>query len=183
MAGSLKDQLLGAGLADPKKAKQLEKEKRKAERVARKSREQPTDETREAARQAARDKAERDRELNRQRDAEAERRAVAAQILQLIAAHRLDRRGGELGFNFTSGQKIKKLYVTAAQQRQLAAGAIAIAAAEGGHFELVPAVIAAKIAERDPDRVIFCTEAGAEALTEEEQEWYKDYEVPDDLMW
>jgi uncharacterized protein YaiL (DUF2058 family) len=31
--------------------------------------------------------------------------------------------------------------------------------------------------------VIICSEAGATGLSSEEQDWYKDYEIPDDLMW
>ena len=183
MAGSLQDQLLGAGLTDAKKARQLDKEKRRARRTAQKSKTPVVDETRAAAQQARAEKAERDRELNRQRDAEAQRRAIEAQIVQLIERHRLDRRRGDIGFHFTAGSTIKKLHGTAEQQRQLAVGAIAIARL-GERFELVPAPVADKIAERDPERVIYCRDRDdSSALTVEEQEWYKDYEIPDDLMW
>lgn len=182
MAGSLQDQLLKAGLSDPGQAKKLEKEKRKARRAAQRSKEAPVDEARAAAEQALAEKAARDRELNRQRDAAAAERAIEAQIVQLIEGNRLSRQGGDVGFNFSCGRAIKKLYVTAAQQRQLAAGAIAIARLDD-RFELVPAPVAQKIAERDAGRVIFCTERGADELSAEEQDWYRDYEIPDDLMW
>ena len=182
MAGSLQDQLLQAGLGDAKKAKQLDKEKRRAKRTARKSKEAPVDETREAAQRSRAEKAARDRELNRARDAQAQERAIAAQITQLIERHKISRRGGDVGFNFTSGRQIKKLYVTAVQQRQLSIGKVAIAQ-QGDQFELVPAPVAEKIAERDAQRVIFCVETQSSELSVEEQEWYKDYEIPDDLMW
>jgi uncharacterized protein YaiL (DUF2058 family) len=182
MAGSLQDQLLGAGLADAKKAKQLSKQKRKESRVARKAGVELTDEAKLAAQQALAEQAQRDRELNAQRNAEAERKAIAAQIRQLIENHRITRSGGEVGFNFTEGKKVKKIYVTGMQQKQLAAGNLAIARLGEGH-ELVPAPVAHKIAERDSERVIFCRESGDSGLTAEEQDWYKDYEIPDDLMW
>ncbi len=182
MAGSLQDQLLNAGLADTKKAKQLAKEKRKESRVARRSGVEIVDEAKVAAREALADKAQKARELNEARNAEAQRRAVDAQIRQLIEKNRVARAGGDIGFNFTDGKKVKKLYVTRMQQKQLSAGNLAIARLGDGH-ELVPAPVASKIAEGDSGRVFFCRESGDSGLTAEEQDWYKDYEIPDDLMW
>jgi uncharacterized protein YaiL (DUF2058 family) len=43
--------------------------------------------------------------------------------------------------------------------------------------------VAEKIAERDPGRVIDCKDSSEPALNEEEKDWYKDYDIPDDLMW
>lgn len=182
MAGSLQDQLLNAGLSDAKKAKKLDKEKRKQKRTAHKSRTEVVDEVKLAAQQARDNKAAKDRELNQALNNEAQRKAIEAQIIQLIEKNKLDRRGGEIGFNFTFEQKIKKLYVSALQQKLLAAGNIAIAHIDQ-RFELIPAQVATKIAERDPSRVIFCTQASVDSLETEERDWYKDYDIPDDLMW
>ncbi len=182
MAGSLQDQLLKAGLADAKEAKHLEKEKRKQARVARRSGSEVVDENREAARRSREEKVRRDRELNREIQSRSQRKAINAQIRQLIETSRVDRRGGEVGFNFTDGSRIKKLYMTPLQQRQLSAGLLAIAK-QGDQYEIVPRVVAEKIAQRDESRVIFPEQAGDVSLTEEEQDWYKDYEIPDDLMW
>src|SRR6056297_3136037 len=181
MAGSLQDQLLNAGLADAKKARQVAKEKRKESRVARRAGLELVDEAKVAAREALADKAQRARALNEERNAEAQRKAINAQIRQLIETSRVAR-GGDIGFNFTDGRTVKKLYVTRMQQRQLSAGNLAIARLRDGH-ELVPAPVASKIAERDSSRVIFCQESGDSGLTPEEQDWYKDYAIPDDLMW
>ncbi|EAQ96041.1 DUF2058 domain-containing protein [Congregibacter litoralis] len=182
MAGSLQDQLLNAGLSDAKKAKKLDKEKRKQKRTAQKSRTEVVDEVKLAAQRARDDKAARDRELNQARNLEAQRKAIEAQIVQLIDKNKLDRKGGDIGFNFTDEQKIKKIYVSGLQQKLLAAGKVAIAAVTEG-YELIPSEVAHKIAERDATRVIFCTESTADALEGEERDWYKDYEIPDDLMW
>lgn len=182
MAGSLQDQLLNAGLSDKKKAKQFEKEKRKKQRAAHSSKIDNVDEAKLAAQQARDEKVARDRELNKARNEEATRKAIEAQIVQLIQGHKLDRRGGDVGFNFTSDKKIKKIYVTPLQQKLLASGSIAIASL-ADQYELIPAQIANKIAERQSQRVVFCTDDAAEELSAEEQDWYQDYEVPDDLMW
>ncbi|MFK7829321.1 MAG: DUF2058 domain-containing protein [Congregibacter sp.] len=182
MAGSLQDQLLNAGLSDTKKAKKLEKEKRKQKRTSHKSGVPVVDEVKLAAQQAREQKGARDRALNQTRNEEANRKAVEAQIIQLIENHKLDRRGGEIGFNFTCDKKIKKLYVTALQQKLLAAGKITVARIEE-RFELIPEQVASKIAERDAQRLISCAQETADTLQADERDWYKDYEIPDDLMW
>lgn len=182
MAGSLQDQLLNAGLSDVKKAKKLDKEKRKQKRTAHKSRVEVVDEVKLAAQQAREEKATRDRELNQALNEAANRKAIEAQIVQLIENNKLDRRGGELGFNFTCDNKIKKVYVNSLQQKLLAAGKIALARS-GESFELIPEQVASKIAERDAQRVIFCAQDTGDVLNGPENDWYKDYEIPDDLMW
>lgn len=182
MAGSLQDQLLKAGLSDKKKAKKLANEQRKQRQAAQKSGSPVVDEAKLAAQQARQEKAARDRELNQALHEAAQRKAIEAQIIQLIESHKLDRRGGEIGFNFTFERKIKKLYVTDLQQKLLAAGSVVIARI-GDRFELIPAQVGSKIAERDAQRVILCAQASGEAATTEERDWYKDYEIPDDLMW
>jgi uncharacterized protein YaiL (DUF2058 family) len=182
MAGSLQDQLLKAGLADADKARKMAKEKRKNAKVARRAGVEPTDEARELAREARAEKARRDRELNQELNSKAQRRAINAQIKQLIEANKLERGRGDIGFNFTDGRKVKKLYVTAIEQQQLSAGRLAVVK-QGDQYELLPRPVADKIAERDAGRVIVCSDTDAPALSEEEKDWYKDYDIPDDLMW
>ena len=182
MAGSLQDQLLKAGLTDAKTAKALDKEKRKQKNQARRSKEVQVDEVKEAARRATAEKAARDRELNAERDTAAQRKAINAQIKQLIEQHREDRSKGDLDFNFTDGKKVKKILVNARQQARLASGLLLIVK-QGDQYELLPAPIADKIAQRDAERVINCRGSNEPELTAEEQDWYKDYEIPDDLMW
>lgn len=182
MAGSLQDQLLKAGLADVDKARKLEKEKRKQARVARRSGVEIVDENKEAARRAREDKARRDKELNQALHGKSQRKAINAQIKQLIESNKLEKGRGEIGFNFTDGKKVKKLYVTALEQKQLSAGLLAIVK-QGDQYEVLPRPVADKIAERDVDRVILCGDSGDVSLTEEEKDWYKDYEIPDDLIW
>ncbi len=175
---SLQEQLLQAGIVDQKKAKQLQKEKRKAAK-------QPkgqvrVDETKEAAARALQEKAERDREINRKRQAEADKKAIQAQIVQLITLNRIDRKRGEVAYQFTDGKKIKKLYVTDTLQAQLSRGQIAIARLGEG-YELVPATIAEKIAQRDESYVVLHHQKSDSVIDEDDP--YADYQIPDDLMW
>lgn len=183
MAGSLQDQLLAAGLADAKAAKQHNKSQRKKAKVARREGVDLVDENKVAAQQALADKARRAREMNEVRDSKAQRKAINAQIKQLIERNALPKGKGDTGFNFTDGSKVKKLYVTPREQQQLAAGLLSIVK-QGDQYEMVPTPVADKIAERDGSRVIASTQSeSAENLSQEEQDWYKDYEIPDDLMW
>ncbi len=182
MAGSLQDQLLNAGLIKKDKAKEISKAKRKEARVARNSGIEIINETKEAAKLAAKQKAERDRELNANRNEVAHRKAINAQIKQLIENHRQPRDRGDVAFNFTDGSKIKKIYINAKQQNQLSNGMLSIVK-QADQYELIPSPIANKIAQRDASRIIDCREKDATPMTAEEEEWYKDYEIPDDLMW
>lgn len=172
---SLKDQLMKAGLADAKKARRAEHEKRQMAK-------DPGAETaQKLAEKAMADKAERDRELNRQQQAEKEQKAIAAQIRQLVERHRIARAGGDVAYQFTDAKKIKKLYVTAAQQSQLANGQVAIVRLGEGH-ELVPAVVAEKIRQRDAAIVVLLN-SRKDAAAADEDDPYAAYQIPDDLMW
>ena len=182
MSGSLQDQLLKAGLSDKKKARQLAKEKHKQSNVARHCGGEWVDENKEAARRAREEQVSRDKALNKALNDKAHRKAINAQIKQLIETNKLAKGKGEVSFNFTDGKKVKSLYVTPLEQRQLSAGILSIVK-QGDQYEILPRPVADKIAERDADRIIALEESADVGLTEEEQEWYKDYEIPDDLMW
>lgn len=180
---SLKDQLLKNGLIDAKKAKQVDKDKRKEAKVARRSGEVVTDEAKVAAEKARLDKQARDRELNLQHREEVIQREIVAQIKQLIQTHRqpkkLEKGDEGVEYNFTSGKLIKKIRVSERVREQLARGILGIGIL-GENFELLPRIVTEKIAERDPSFVVIA-QAPIQAVDEEDP--YKDYVIPDDLMW
>jgi len=179
---SLQDQLLKAGLADNKKAKQVNKEKRKETNVARRSAEPVVDEVKQSVEQARLEKLERDRELNRKREAEIQQKAIAAQIKQLIENHRQakDSGKGDVEYNFTDGKVIKKMRVSALVQEQVVRGVLAVVKL-GESYELVPRVVADKIAQRDEKAIVVANVKTQ--LQADEDDPYKDYVIPDDLMW
>ncbi len=179
---SLQDQLLKAGLIDPKKAKQANKEKRKETNVARRAPEPVIDEVKQSAEQARLEKVERDRELNRQRNAELEQRAIAAQIKQLIENHRQSKGAGQgdVEYNFTDGKLIKKMRVSPLVLEQIARGVLAVVKLGEG-YEVVPRIVADKIAARD-DKYVLVANVKKQQQTDEDDP-YKDYVIPDDLMW
>jgi len=176
---SLQDQFLKTGLIDNKKIKQAHQEKSKQKKVERQTGTQSVDETRLAALEAQRKNAERARELNAQRVAAATQKAIQAQIAQMVQTNRQSKGTGDIAYNFTHGNKIERLYVSTAVKAQLAAGHLVIVC-QGGTTELVPRIVADKIAERDPSLVIRVnkTSAGIDA-----DDPYAAYRIPDDLMW
>jgi uncharacterized protein len=176
---SLQDQLLQSGLVDKKKARKLQQEHRKEARVRQKG--QPhIDENKEQAKRVQLEKAERDRLLNREQQAEAEKKAVTAQIVQLIMMNRLKREQGEVAYQFKDGTRIKKMYITQQIQKDLINGRLAIAKL-GSDYELVPAPAAEKIIQRDPQVIVVLNQYEAEGVDEDDP--YADYQIPDDLMW
>lgn len=176
---SLQDQFLKAGLIDQKKAKQANQEKTKQKKVERRTGTQSVDEARLAALEIQRKNAERARELNAQRDAAATQKAITAQIVQMVQQNRQSKGGGDIAYNFNHDNKIKRIHVSAAVQRDLMAGRLAIVCL-GEASELVPRVIANKIAERDASLVVSVNKTTTEIDADDP---YAAFQVPDDLMW
>jgi len=176
---SLQDQLLKAGLADEKKAKAVRNEKRKKRKQQPKGTEE-VNETELRARQAREDKADHDRQLNLERQREADKKAVQAQIRQLIETNRLDRFGGETAYQFAHDKKIKKLYVADTIADQLARGRLAVVMLNDS-YEIVAEGIARKIMERNESAVVALHERQADDSGDDDP--YAGYEIPDDLMW
>lgn len=177
---SLQEQMLKAGIVDQKKAKKIRQEKRKAAKSAPKGHAQ-VDEDKEQARRALAEKVERDRELNRQQQAASEKKAIQAQIIQLIRMNRIERAGeGDVPYQFTDGKKIKKMYVTSKLQEELTGGRLAIARLDGG-YELLPAAAARKIMQRDASVIVLLNEKSDNVVADDDP--YAAYQIPDDLMW
>lgn len=181
---SLQDQLLKAGLVDKNRANKAKKEKQKQSKNQRKMGEKIVNEAREIAQQEKTHKLERDRELNRQKQSQSNKKALMAQIKQLIELNRVDRGDGEIDYSFVHEEKVKKISVGEALQKQLVSGRLAIVTfVKAGEdcYELVPAVIAGKIAQRDENSVVQMNQVSESEIDEDDP--YADYQIPDDLMW
>jgi len=179
---SLQDQLLKAGLVDKKTAKKADKDKRKAKKVQHKSKEVLVDEAKVAAAQTRADKTDRDRALNEALKADAERKAITAQIIQLIQVNKQAKGAGRdlIDHNFTDGKQIKKMLLSADIQKEVLRGRLTIVKL-GDKYELVPTPVAEKIQQRDESYVI--TQVLSAPIETDEEDPYADYQIPDDLMW
>lgn len=176
---SLRDQLLQAGLISEKQIKQNNKQQHQQRREQGKKPPQP-DPAQLAARRAAEEKRARDQDANRKRQEAAAQKAIRAEIKQLVDQHKLPRIDSEMLFNFVDGQKIRRIPVDAQRRDQLSAGQLAIVRSDG-RYEVVPAAIGERVRERDARSVM--TIGGSSASTPDDNDPYKDYVVPDDLMW
>ena len=175
---SLQDQLLKAGMIDKGKAQKIRKEKQKKRKQTAKSGAE-VDEAKALAEEARQQKLERDRQISEQQKREAREREIQAQIRQLIEVNRIDRSQGDVNYQFQYNKAIKKIYVTGQQQSELIKGKLAIVTLQDG-FELVPAPVADKIAERDASHVVI---RNTKDDSPDDDDPYKDYQIPDDLMW
>jgi uncharacterized protein YaiL (DUF2058 family) len=179
LMASLQDQFLKAGLIDKNKAKLANQDKSKQKKAELRSGTQTVDEVRLAALETQRKNAERAREMNAQRDAAATQKAILAQIAQMVQKNRQSKGNGDIAYNYTHNNKIERMFVSAAVQEHLVAGRLVIVC-QGGATELVPRVIADKIAERDASMVVRVKKA---SNTVEADDPYAAFQIPDDLMW
>ena len=181
MAISLQDQLLKAGLVDEKKAKQIKKQKVKKAKAQKQKGKNAVVENPQAAVLAAKaEKAARDQALNKQRQEEAEQKSLEASVKQMILQHQQPiPASAEVAYNFAYQKKIKRIYVTEAQQGSLSRGHLALAFLDD-KFYVIPDKIAERIETRKADAVI---RIEPENKVDDEDDPYADYAIPDDLMW
>ena len=180
MGNAFGDQFLKAGLVNKSQLKKANKSKRKPHKKGKKKVDEVVvNKAAESARQVAAERAARDRELNRQQKDVGERKAILAQIRQLVEMNRVSRDDGDVGYNFQDGTVVKKIFVTEAMHNNLGRGLLAIVRFDEG-YEVIPSVVADKIKLRDES----CIVSNAETQQEDkEDDPYADYNVPDDLMW
>ncbi len=196
MAGSLREQLIAAGLATSSQVKKAERQVKaekqaqgrlKPERkpgpdAAEKTPTRPKVLSEAEKRYAA--KVERDRELARVANEKAATKARKAEIRQIIAQN--DQRTApasedDVPYNFLHGKKIKRIYVTRDHQAKLSAGSLLIANNDG-RYHLVTPEVAEQIRARDPHRIM-AGSADKAAEPGADDEYYAKFKVPDDLDW
>jgi len=175
---TLQEQMLKAGLVTSKKVA-------KVQRTAKKSRVQAR-EAREAVEENKKAQAERDKQLSEQQKQATLAKEYKAQVKQLIEMNRIIIAKGNIDFNFTDNNLIKKVVVDKLTQSQLISGRLAIArlVTEGSadpQYAIIPAVVADKIAQRDADSIVLNSTLSQEEQDEDDP--YADFKIPDDLMW
>jgi len=181
MSMSLRDQLIAAGLGTKKQAKEATQAKKPQSRHQPPA---PISPEKLAANKALAAKNARDQELNRRQQEKAAAKARRAEVRQLIEQHRLPPVESEEYFNFADGNRLARVAVTPAIREQLIKGTVAIVRYEG-HYALIPQSAVARIRERDEHAVV-TGEAAASPATgtpAERDDPYKDFIVPDDLLW
>ncbi len=175
---TLQEQMLKAGLVSSKKVA-------KVQRTAKKSRVQAR-EAREAVEENKKAQLERDKLLSEQQKQAVLSKEYKAQVKQLIEMNRVMPGRGDISFNFTDGNIIKKITVDKLTQTQLINGRLAIARLAtqsngDSEYAIIPAIVAEKIAQRDASSIVLHSALSQEVQDEDDP--YADFKIPDDLMW
>ena len=176
---SLQDQLLKAGLTNETKAKKIRSDKRKLTKKQQKNKIEIVDEAKQLLEDAKAKQLEKDICLNQQRDIEANKKQIANQILQLIELNKLSNDEDGIAYNFTDHNKVKAIYISEDNRNKIITGSLAIVKSKD-KYEVIPAEVAEKIKQRDDQTVIVLFE-GKTVMSENDE--YKGYEIPDDLIW
>jgi uncharacterized protein len=181
MTLSLREQLLKAGLVTDQQVQRFEREQKSKQYTDPRGRKKPTGPTSQqlAIQRAAAEKAAKDLELNRRKQDKLERRAKFAQIKELVTAHLVPRVETEDFYNFQDGANIKRIEVNPELRQQLIRGSLAIVRCEG-RYAFVPAAIGRQIGELVPRAL---AHLHSEPTKPDENDPYKDFVVPDDLVW
>ncbi|MDQ7758880.1 DUF2058 domain-containing protein [Xanthomonas sontii] len=177
MRNPLQEQLLKAGLVKKSQVAQVAREQAKARQG--KTLPPPSAEQLESER-LRQERVERDRALSAERNAQARAQEQRLQARQLVENHKL-KADGEIDYHFTDAGKIQRLRVDAALRAQLIAGSVAIARLDAGYVP-VPRAVVEKIVARDPATIVFDALAATPASGEDDP-YYSQFKVPDDLIW
>ncbi|MCI2260098.1 MULTISPECIES: DUF2058 domain-containing protein [Xanthomonas] len=177
MRNPLQEQLLKAGLVKKSQVAQVAREQAKARQG--KTPPPPSAEQRESER-LRQERVERDRALSAERNAQARAQEQRAQARQLVESHKL-KADGEIDYHFTDAGKIQRLRVDAALRTQLIAGSVVIARLEAGYVP-IPRAVVDRIVARDPATIVFDALAATPASGEDDP-YYSQFQVPDDLIW
>ncbi len=181
-ANPLQQQLLKAGLVKKSQVAEVAREQNKARHA--KGPSKPNEVQLEAERARA-EKAERDRALASERKAKIRITELAAQARQIIEDKKVPR-SGDVEYRFTADGAIRTLLVNEELRKMLSSGALVVARL-GDHYELLPRAAGDKVRERDASMIVLDhgQEAGAEpaAGDSEDDAYYAQFEVPDDLAW
>ena len=190
MARSLRDELLKAGLVTSEQAARAERGRRASAKPARgKAAGKPH---RGAGRRAARPaSAGESRAPSARRppvpveppplDPEERVRQLNLKIRAILDTE-AEKAGAETDtpFHFPRGDRLKRLYVSEAQRRRLAAGELAIVGFRGRHH-LVPRPAGERVRELRPEVFVFI--ATGDDGAQEAHAGYEGYAVPDELVW
>lgn len=181
-ANPLQEQLLKAGLVKKSKVAEVAREQNKARHA--KAPAGPSEIQIEAERARA-DKVERDRALAAESKAQARVAELRAQARQIIQDRKVPR-SGDSEYRFSVDGAIRTLLVNADLRSKLSSGALVIVRVDD-RFELLPRPAAEKVRERDASLIVLdhgqSIAAEPAGGSSEDDAYYAQFKVPDDLIW
>lgn len=176
----LQEQLLKAGLVKKAKAVEMAHQQNKARYV--KGASTPGEMQLEAERVRA-EKIQRDRALAAEHKARARAIELRAQARQIIEDKKVPR-AGDSEYRFTADGGIRSVLVNDDLRKKLSSGALVIVRIDD-RFELLPRAAVEKVRERDASMIVLDhgQAAGAEPAASDDDAYYAQFKVPDDLVW
>lgn len=180
---ALQEQLLKAGLAKKSQASAAAREQAKARQG------KAPDASAEVQREAERvrlEKVERDRAIAAERNAQLRATEQKAQARQIVKTHAVPH-AGDSEYRFSDGDAIRTLWIDPKLRKALSGGALVIVTNGEGHA-LLPRAAAEKVRERAPELVVVDHgEAGQSTVAStgnaEDDAYYAQFQIPDDLVW
>ncbi len=183
MRNPLQDQLLKAGLVKKDKVAKAVREQNKKLHAKGPTKASVDPDQIDTAKLAA-ERAERDRALAADRNARSKANELKAQVRQIVDAHKV-KREGEIDYRFNDGDVIRSVLVDEVLRGHLAKGVLVIVR-HGDGYELLPRAAAEKIHQRDPEAIVLDHRRSADGNVgeaNEDDEYYRQFQVPDDLIW
>lgn len=181
---SLQDQLLKAGLTTKQKARQANSDKRKKNKQKRSGVEVEVSLQEKVKQDLAKsqlDKKSKDNALNEEKKKQLAEKELSLRITQILQHHHIKDVNGDIEYNYTFNNIIKKLYVDAITHKALINGRLAVCGQDEVTY-IVTSETANKLAELNPQVILLKNEKSIEDQVDEEDP-YADYQIPDDLMW
>lgn len=166
MKGSLQEQLLKSGLIDEER---LNSVKKPAKRPAKKKRKPPAKAKQHTApvKPAIQEDPKKLKELR-------------VEVKKLLRSHKLNDKAGEIAYNYTINNQVKRFFVNEKQQKGLIEGTLAIANWNEISY-LIPSDSIKELHALYPKLDI--TVAETQSNTIDENDPYADYAIPDDIKW
>ena len=185
---SLQEQLLKAGLTTKQKARQANTDKRKKNKQKRsgaKVEVSVEEQVKNSVNEAKLEKQRKDQELNAARQKALAEKEASLRIRQILEHHQITEIDGEMTYNYTFENKVKKLHVDEKTHGALSNGRLAVCGLTSDNDEpsvfVVTQETADKVAELEPSVVLVRNDRTEEQVDEDDP--YAEFQIPDDLMW
>ncbi len=163
MKGSLQEQLLKAGLVNKERTTQSKKKNSKKKRKP----------ATIPYQRAVPDNSPSPSELKKQKE-------LRVEVKKRLRSYKVNDKTGEIAYNYTINNRIKRFFVTEEQQKQLIEGALAIANWNGISY-LIPIIAVEELRSLYP-KINICVSA-TDKKEADENDPYAEYAIPDDLKW
>jgi uncharacterized protein YaiL (DUF2058 family) len=181
---SLQEQLLKAGLTTKQKARQANTDKRKKNKKKRSGvaiEATLQEQVKQDLVKSQQEKLAKDTALNAQQQQLRAEKELALRIQQILQHHQIKNSQGEVEYNYTFSNKVKKLYLDSITHRALVNGRLALCGQDDITY-IVTSETAAKLATLD-ESVLLLQNEKVDTDEVEADDPYADYQIPDDMMW